>query len=491
MASDVVVVGAGPNGLAAAVTCARAGLEVLVLEEQPTVGGGARSARDERGLLHDVCSAVHPLAWASPFFRAFDLSARGVELLAPEVSYAHPLPDGAAGLAFHNLALACAGLGEDGDRWSRWFGPLADGWENVVAALLGRSVRPTSHALRAAALTARYAAGSGGWGALDLFRTPEARALITGVAAHASTPLPGLAAGGTAALLGTLAHAPGGWPVPRGGSQAIVDALVADLHAHGGRIQVDRPVRGRQDLPPSRGLVLDTTPEAAARILGRPSTSSSRRRNARRGHRIGAARVDLVLNGPVPWANPGVGSAGTVHLGGTHAEVVEAEAAVAAGQHAARPVVLVSDPAVADADRVVGGLRPLWTYAHVPLGSTRDVTGDVIGQLERFAPGVRNVVVEARCVPAARMSGHNANLVAGDIAAGGVTVPRVLLGPRGLRGALRGGSPWSVGPGAAAKSAVLASASTPPGPGVHGMSGWFAARRLLRELGLPEPSLAP
>ncbi|SDS17812.1 Phytoene dehydrogenase-related protein [Paraoerskovia marina] len=505
---DVVVVGSGPNGLAAAVTTARAGLDVLVLEAQPTVGGGARTLRDDHGLLHDVCSAVHPLAWASPFFREFDLAARGVELLVPDVSYAHPLPDGAAALAYRDLATTAASLGQDGDRWAATFGPLARDWEALVGALLGRSVRPTPAALRGAALAARYALGPVGArgvrsGPTDPFRAPEAQALFAGVAAHTSTRLPGLAAGGTGALLGALAHAPGGWPVPRSGSQAIVDALVADLTAHGGRVEVDRPVRSRRDLPPARGYVLDTSPEAAREILGgtrdvadpgeRASGVSvagagARGRGLVRGWGAGAgarmsaaARVDLVLDGPVPWEAPDVGRAGTVHLGGHRAEIVRAEAEVAAGRHAVRPVVLVSDPAVVDPTREVAGLRPLWTYAHVPLGSDRDVTDDVLAQLERFAPGVRDRVVDTRCTPAARMAEHDANLVGGNISGGPVTVPRVLLGPRLRR------SPWDTGHA----DAVLGSASTPPGPGVHGMGGWFAARRLLRGLGLSTPSLAP
>lgn len=485
---DVVVIGSGPNGLAAAVTAARAGLDVLVLEAQPTAGGGARTLPDEHGLMHDVCSAVHPLAWASPFFREFDLAARGVELLAPEISYAHPLPSGSAALAFHDLARTAAELGHDGDRWAAWFGPLAHGWEQMAGALLGRSVRPTSAAIRTALLALTQARGAGP------FRTPEAQALLAGVAAHTSTPLPSLAAGGTATLLGALAHGPGGWPVPRGGSQAIVNALVMDLNAHGGRVELGREVRRRTDLPPARGYIFDTSPDVADRILGvadrgeagalrakaRQRTQTARTRCGP-GH-AGAARVDLVLDGPVPWQHARVGAAGTVHLGGWRSELVEAEGVVASGQHAERPVVLLSDPAIADPGRIVGGLRPVWTYAHVPLGSTRDVTEDVLAQIERFAPGVRDRVVSARCIPAAEMSGHNANLADGDIAGGRVTVPRVIFGPR------LGRSPWATHDNAA----VLASASTPPGPGVHGMGGWFAARRLLRRgFGLPVPSLAP
>jgi phytoene dehydrogenase-like protein len=501
---DAVVVGSGPNGLAAAVTLARAGLGVRVLEAQPTIGGGARTVAIPEladGMLFDLCSAVHPMAWASPFFRSFDLSARGVELVAPEVAYAHPLDGDRAGIAFRDLARTADRLGPDGDAWDDLLGPLAAHWRQVTALALGdkRTVHgmaegvPGSggHTLPVRALasmvrpglrfgTALLEQGGPRWD--RRFLTDEAKALLTGVAAHNITPLPSLGGAGTALLLAALAHADGGWAIPVGGSQAIVNAMVRDLEAHGGTVETGRRVTSWSDLPPARAVFFDTTPSTLLRIAGdrvRPG-----RRAALRRFRYGnaAAKVDFVLDGPVPWRVPDVGRASTVHVGGTRAELVAAEDSVAHGLHADHPVVLVSDPSVADPSRPRGPARPLWTYAHVPAGSTQDVTEAVTRQIERFAPGFRDVVVGSRCIPAAQMEHHNQNYPGGDISAGAATmwqmVARPTLAP----------DPYQV-----AEGLYLCSASTPPGPGVHGMGGWHAARRaLLREFDVRSlPDLRP
>jgi phytoene dehydrogenase-like protein len=501
---DAVVVGSGPNGLAAAVTLARAGLGVRVLEAQPTIGGGARTVAIPEladGMLFDLCSAVHPMAWASPFFRSFDLSARGVELVAPEVAYAHPLDGDRAGIAFRDLARTADRLGPDGDAWSDLLGPLAARWRQVTALALGdkRTAHGMAegvpgldgHTLPVRALASMVRPGLRFGAALleqggprwdRRFLTDEAKALLTGVAAHNITPLPSLGGAGTALLLAALAHADGGWAIPVGGSQAIVNAMVRDLEAHGGIVETGRRVESWSDLPPARAVFFDTTPSTLLRIAGdrvRPG-----RRAALRRFRYGnaAAKVDFVLDGPVPWRVPDVGRASTVHVGGTRAELVAAEDSVAHGLHADHPVVLVSDPSVADPSRPRGPLRPLWTYAHVPAGSPEDVTEAVTRQIERFAPGFRDVVVGSRCIPAAQMERHNQNYPGGDISAGAATmwqmVARPTLAP----------DPYQV-----AEGLYLCSASTPPGPGVHGMGGWHAARRaLLREFDVRSlPDLRP
>lgn len=510
---DAVVVGAGPNGLAAAVTLARAGLYVTVLEANETIGGGARTlapgddgdlfAGLPAGVVHDVCSAVHPMAWASPFFRAFDLPAHGVELLTPEVSYAQPLPGGRAAVAYRDLERTAEGLGPDGDAWRSLLGPLAEQWEAVVAVGMGdrRSVPPgvldADDPLRAGAGAVRFALAllEQGTRAWDARFSGDGGALLTGVAAHTITPLPSLSGAGTALLLGALAHATpnlsgaqptgvrpgsdtgfdGGWAVPRGGSGAIVAALRTDLEAHGGTVVTGHRVRTPADLPAARAVLFDTTPRTLLDVLG-PAVAPSLRR-ALEGFRYGnaAAKVDFVLSGPVPWADPEVGRAGTVHVGGTRAEMAAAENAVAAGRHAERPLCLVSDPTVVDPSRRVvsgnGELRPLWAYTHVPAGSDVDVRETVTAQIERFAPGFRDVVVGARAIPAAVMAEHNQNYVGGDISAGAATMWQMFSRPT-LRA-----NPYRVAGGV-----YLCSASTPPGPGVHGMGGWHAARRALRDV---------
>ncbi|WP_250446560.1 NAD(P)/FAD-dependent oxidoreductase [Actinotalea sp. C106] len=481
---DVVVVGSGPNGLAAAVTLARSGLSVRVLEAQPSIGGGARTVEGlVPGVVHDLCSAVHPLALASPFFRRFDLGARGVDLVAPEVSYAQPLLGGSAGLAYRSLERTVVGLGPDGVAWRRLFEPLVEHADAVVEAVLGdhrRLPRDLVSAVRFGLRTLEQGLGVT-WD--RRFTGPQAPALLTGVASHAITPLPSLAAAGTALLLGTLAHAPG-WSVPVGGTQAITDALVADLQAHGGVVETGREVRRFEDLGRARAYVFDTTPGTVEQVMGERLPARVRRGLRRYRHGNAAAKVDLVLSGPVPWTDRAIGEAGTVHVGGSREQLVRTEHEVAHGRHPDEPVILLSDPTVADPSRLgPDGIRPVWTYTHVPAGSPRDMTEAVLDQLERHAPGVRDLVVAARGIPAAEMSEHNANYVGGDISAGAITLPRMLVGP------MASPDPYRVGPA----GVYLCSAAVPPGPGVHGMGGWHAARRVLADrFGvLTPPDLAP
>ncbi len=483
-ATDVVVIGSGPNGLAAAVVAARAGLSVVVVEAQPSIGGGARTLDLQMadGVVHDICSAVHPMALASPFLAAFDLAARGVDLLVPEVSFAHPLDGGQAGVAYRDLARTVAGLGTDGPAWKSLFGPLVEHQASVVEVALGDH-RHVPHGLVTAIRMAlrMLEQGSPLWH--TRFGGDAAPALLSGVAAHAITQLPSLSSAGTALLLGSLAHG-SGWPIPRGGSQVITDALVADLSAHGGRIDTDTEATSLSGLPPARAYIFDTTPRTLARVAGGRLPERYRRALAGATYGNAAAKVDFVLSGPVPWTHPEVARAGTVHLGGSRGDMVEAEAAVAAGRHADHPMVLASDPAVMDQTRIgAGGLRPFWTYAHVPANSTLDPTEAVTAQVERFAPGFRDLIVASSGIPASKLSDHNANYPGGDIAGGRITLPRVLLGP------VPRWDPYAT----PVPDVFIASSSTPPGPGVHGMAGFHAAKRVLRRVfGIRElPELAP
>ncbi|OBI79966.1 phytoene desaturase family protein [Mycobacterium asiaticum] len=475
---DVTVVGSGPNGLAAAVICARAGLKVQVVEAQPTFGGGARTQADFEfpGVLHDICSAVHPLGYASPFFAEFDLTARGVELAVPEISYANPLPGRPAAIAYRDLERTCAEL-DDGGAWRRFLGPLVSNSDAVVAFLLGDKRSIPRSILTPIRLGVRMLTqGTPAWAAL---RGDDARALFTGVAAHAITPLPSLASAGAGLMLSTLAHSVG-WPIPVGGTQQISDALIADLRAHGGELTSGVEV----DSPPEGVAVFDTAPTALLRVYRESIPGRYAKALQHYTFGSGAAKVDFVLNDEIPWSDPRLSQAPTLHLGGTRQEMARAEADIAAGRHAQLPMVLGSSPHLVDPGRIdADGRRPFWTYAHVPAGSTVDATEAVTAVVERFAPGFRDIVVGVRSVPATRMAEHNANYVGGDIAVGGASVFRATLGPTPRL------NPWST----PIPKVYLCSAATPPGAGVHGMGGYYAVRTLLRrEFGIKEmPKLCP
>ncbi len=476
---DVAVVGSGPNGLAAAVTMARAGLNVHVYEAAPTPGGGLRTLELlEPGHLYDVCSAVHPMVLASPFFRQFELSRR-IRLEVPEISYGSPLDGGRAALAYRSLDRTAAGLGRDGGAYRRLMGPLVRRVEGVTDLTLNQLLRIPSDPVAAAFFGLRtLEQGSPLWGLR--FRDELAPALLTGAAAHAVSPLPALAAAGAGLMLSTLGHV-GGWPIPVGGSDAIAQALVADIREHGGVVETGVRIESLADLPPVRATLLDVAPPGLLRLAEGRLPSHYRR--TLQSYRFGnaACKVDFILSGPVPWAAPELADAGTVHVGGTRAETAESEHLVATGRHPDRPYVLVSQPSRFDAGRAPAGRQVLWTYCHVPAGSSVDMGEAVTAQLERFAPGFRDLVVGVKVTTAAGLAEYNENYVGGDFSAG-------LMDLRGiLRRPVLSPVPWRTPlPGV-----YLCSSSTPPGPGVTGMPGLHAARYALKDIfGLPVPELS-
>jgi len=461
---DAIVVGAGPNGLAAAITLAGAGLRVVVYEALPTVGGGMRTTEATLpGFRHDVCSAVHPMALASPFFAAFDLAGHGVRLAEPEVAFAHPLDGGRAGVVYRDIERTAADLGADGPAWRALFGPLTRRWRDMVDVVMSdlRHVPPRPVALALAFRVAEL--GTPLWGAR--LRGERSRALLAGVAAHAVAGPMAFVPAGVALLLTTLAHAVG-WPIPIGGSQTIADAMVAELRRRGGSIVTGHRVDSIAELPAARAVLLDVTPAEARRIV--PGLRGYARRFR---YGPGVCTVDFALSGPVPWANPSCVGAGTLHLVGTRADVVAAERAVLAGRHAARPYVLAVQPSVVDPSRGY----TLDTYAHVPHGSPVDVADAIVSQVERFAPGFRDLVL-ARHVRTA--ASHPAG---GDIAGGAMTAWQTVLRP------VARWDPYRT----PVEGVYLCSGSTPPGPGVHGMAGLYAAGRALRQrFGVTDDPLA-
>lgn len=465
---DAVVVGAGPNGLAAAVTLAQAGRSVVVLEAAGTPGGGARTtALVERDVINDVCSAVHVLGIASPFFRSQPLARLGLEWAHPPTPMAHPLDGDRCAVAEADLDATITALGADGKAYRSIVGRFARRYDDLTDEVLGPVLhlprhpifftRFGIHAVQPAALLSRR------------FSTDEGRSLFAGCAAHAMLPFRRALTSSFGMLLLAGAHA-NGWPFARGGSQRITDALVARLEELGGRVECGRQVRTLADVPSARTTFFDTSPRQVSTIAGDALPRRYRRRLESFRHGPGAFKIDYVLDEPVPWRAEACRRAGTVHVGGTLAEIAAAEATVAKGKHADKPFVLVAQPSVADETRAPAGKYPLWVYAHVPNGSTLDQTEAIESQIERFAPGFRDVVRGRAVISAAQFEDYNANYIGGDIAGGAHAMSQLIARPFVSRHNYRTPNP----------SLFMCSASTPPGGGVHGMCGFNAARVALR-----------
>lgn len=469
-AYDAVVVGSGPNGLAAAITLAQAGHSVLVLEAADTSGGGLRSAElTLPGFQHDICAAVYPLAVASPFFCSLPLAEHGLTWVQPPVALAHPFDDGTAAILTRSVRQAAASLGPDARRYEQLVAPLVADWAKLARQVLG-PLRPPRHPL---VLTrfAFYGVRSACSLARGLFRGDRARGLFAGLAAHSLLPLEQPLTAAFGLFLGLAGHAVG-WPVVRGGSQRLADALLSYLRSLGGEVATGVQVTALDDLPPACVVLFDVTPRQLLRIAGRRFPAGYRRVLARYRYGPGVFKVDWALAGPVPWRAAVCAKAATVHLGGTLAEIAAAERAVWQGKHPDRPFVLLVQPSLFDATRAPAGKHTLWAYCHVPNGSTVDMTAQIEAQIERFAPGFRDRILARSVMPPARLEAHNANCIGGDIT-GGVQDFRQLFTRPTARAV-----PYST----PARGIYICSASTPPGGGVHGMCGYYAARAASQEL---------
>ena len=468
--STAIVVGAGPNGLATAITLAKAGVQVTVLEAADEIGGGTRSSEAIiPGLLHDHCSAIHPMAVGSPFLGSLDLDRYGLSWRLPEIDCVHPLDGGSAGVLYRSVEATAHGLGSDGSRWRALFARSSTRFDALAEDIMGPLLRPPHHPLmlaRFGAPTVLPASALARW-----FRTDQARALFGGVAAHAFRPLhyPMTSAIGLGILTAGHRH---GWAVAAGGSQSITNALASLLADLGGKIETGTRVEAASQLPPADVTMFDLAPDAVASILGDrlPRRIARAYRRFRRGP--GAFKVDFAVEGGVPWTNPEARRAGTVHVVGSFAELASTERDIHAGRMPERPFVLVGQQYLADPQRSVGDIHPVWSYAHVPNGYSGDATATITAQIERFAPGFRERIVGQTVRTTTQMASYNSNFVGGDIMTGSKDIRQLTFGPRITL------SPYNVG----LRGMYICSAATPPGPGAHGMCGYNAAQSALADL---------
>lgn len=471
-AVDAIVVGAGPNGLAAAIVLARAGLRVVVCEAQEAIGGGCRSASlTLPGFVHDVCSAVHPMGAASPFFRSLPLSDHGLSWIEPPVMLAHPFDDEVpSALVMRSVAETARGLGGDERGYQRLVGRVADLWPLIGDAVLAPPSMPQHPisfarfglvALQSAErLSRRYFSGA------------RARALFAGIAAHGMIPLDTLPSGAIALVLGGLAHV-GGWPLPRGGAQRIADALGSYLRSIGGDIVTGNPVEAIEELPAAKAILCDLSPRPLLRVAGRQLPDWFKRRLERYRYGMGAFKVDWAIDAPIPWRDAAVARAATVHLGGSMQEIAASERGSWEGRISDRPFVLLAQPSLFDETRAPSGKHTVWAYCHVPHASPVDMLTRIEQQIERFAPGFRERILARHVTTPADLERRNPNLVGGDIGMGVTDLRQMIARPT---------RHWYRTP---RRGLYLCSASTPPGVGVHGMCGYHAARCALRDLGIP------
>ena len=469
MSPDAIVVGAGPNGLAAAIVLARAGRSVVVYEADSTIGGGCRSdALTLPGFVHDTCSSVYPMAVASPFFQSLPLWAHGLEWIHSPAMLAHPFDDGVpAAIVGRSVDETADGLAGDAGAYRRLFGTVVRDWPKLVDLILGPLHRP-AHPLAAARFGLAALQSAAGL-ASRRFRSERARGLMAGLAAHGMLRLDAVPSGAIALVLGAVAHTHG-WPIPRGGAQRLSDALTRYLRSLGGEVVTDARIESLSELPQARAVLCDLSPRPFLRLAGPLLPRGYRRQLERYRYGMGTYKVDFALDGPIPWRDSAVSTAITVHLGGTIGEIAEAERAAWEGRTPDRPFVLLSQPSLFDATRAPAGRHTVWTYCHVPHASTADMLSRIESQVERFAPGFRDRILARHVMTPADFERRNPNLAGGDIGMGVSDLRQLLARPtwRWYRTPRRG--------------LYLCSAATPPGVGVHGMCGYFAAQAALRDV---------
>jgi phytoene dehydrogenase-like protein len=464
-------VGSGPNGLAAAISLAHAGRAVTVLEGAETIGGGCRSEElTLPGFVHDTCSTVHGLALASPFLSGLPLARHGLELLQPDAPLAHPLDNGSAVLLERSVEETARGLGRDEQAYRRLFDPLVRGSDNLMREILG-PLRPPRHPLLMARFGASALRSATGL-ARSRFEGERARALLAGCAAHSMLSLRNPASAAFGIVLVLSAHRVG-WPVARGGSQRLADALASELRSLGGRIEVGHWVESLDELPDAGTTLLDVTPSQLLRLAGPRLPDGYSRRLGRYRYGPGVFKLDWALDGPIPWSAPEGARAGTVHLGGTLEEIAGSEDAVAQGEHPDRPFVLLVQASLVDPTRAPAGKHTAWAYCHVPSGSPRDMTKPIEAQVERFAPGFKDLIAARSAMGPAEVERRNPNYVGGDINGGAQDLRQLFTRP------VARPVPYST----PVEGLYICSSSTPPGGGVHGMCGYWAARAALRRTG--------
>ena len=466
---DVVVVGSGPNGLAAAIHLQQNGLSVLVIEGRSTIGGGLRTVGlTLHGYKHDICAAVHPLAAASPFFETLPLAKYGLEYIYPEIDAAHPLDDGDAGVLLRSISETAGRLGADAFAYKNLIGPLVKDWPSIAPDVLGPLHYP-KHPLAMArfGLPALTSAAH----LAKQFESTKARSLIAGMAAHAILPLSNLATSAIALVLMANGHLKG-WPIPKGGSVQIANALASYFKSIGGKIETNTWVTSLQQLPSSRAVVFDVTPKQLLKIAGHQFSALYKWQLRRYRYGMGVFKIDWALDAPIPFKNEACRKAGTVHIGNTFEEIAAGEQQVWEGQHPETPYVLLAQPSILDATRAPAGKHVAWAYCHVPNGSEKDMTTIIENQVERFAPGFKDTILARHTLNSVQIEEYNPNYIGGDINGGVLDLAQLFTRP-----ALRW-SPYKT----SAEGLYICSSSTPPGGGVHGMCGYNAAKRVLKDL---------